>query len=139
MQLRSYILRDDEILQAAADVHKAHILEGQIGDHVRKLQEVLILLDNVVISDDERLRKYFGTSTAKAVLKFKTQRSIINRSYQNTPDPIVGILTMKAIDDELFRLQDSVSYSDGAPRPCYKDGQLRNLIAVSRLKKTSIT
>jgi hypothetical protein len=43
----------------------------------------------------------YGPSTAAAVLKFKKKRRIINTSYQQHEDDIVGRMTIKAMDDEL--------------------------------------
>lgn len=47
----------------------------------------------------------YGPSTARAVLSYKTKRSIINRAYQQTPDAIVGKMTIASLDDEMRRMQ----------------------------------
>ena len=43
----------------------------------------------------------YGPSTAAAVLSYKTKRQIINRSYQTTPDSIVGKMTIASLDAEM--------------------------------------
>ena len=53
----------------------------------------------------------YGPTTAKAVLAYKTRRQIINRSYQSKPDGIVGIMTMRVLDEEmvLSELRDAAA------------------------------
>lgn len=43
----------------------------------------------------------YGPSTAAAVLSYKTNRQIINRSYQTKPDSIVGKMTIASLDAEM--------------------------------------
>ena len=137
MALLAYIFKDDGALEAAAIQNQSHILEGHSGEHVGKIQEALIMLDGAVISDVERLAKFYGPTTSKAVLNYKTRRQIINRSYQNTADAIVGIMTMKALDEELFKFQQSADFTDTSSRFCGREGSHRNLLAVNDLKRLS--
>ena len=46
-------------------------------------------------------------TTASAVLRYKTERQIVNRAYQTQPDNIVGKMTMKSLDQEIAALADS--------------------------------
>jgi peptidoglycan hydrolase-like protein with peptidoglycan-binding domain len=97
MALQSILLRGDAQLEAAATSDPAHITPGQRGEHVRKIQAALNLLDKAGLDLDA----IYGTKTANAVLGFKRKRSIINRNTQTTTDNIVGRMTMAALDKEL--------------------------------------
>jgi peptidoglycan hydrolase-like protein with peptidoglycan-binding domain len=97
MPLQSILLRGDAKLEAAATSDLAHIASGQRGEHVRKIQAALNLLDNAGLVLDG----IYGTKTANAVLEFKRKRGIVNRNVQTTADNIVGRMTMAALDREL--------------------------------------
>ena len=66
-----------------------------------KIQMALILLDDLRIDSDELTAKRYGPSTAAAVLAFKKERNIINRSYQTQADDIVGKMTIAELDKEI--------------------------------------
>jgi hypothetical protein len=101
--LQSGLFKDDAALQAAADRNPAHIVEGASGFHVAKIQAALLLLDeDAEILFKEFVAGFYGSSTADAVLAYKTRREIINRDYQQTADNIVGIRTTAAMDKELL-------------------------------------
>jgi peptidoglycan hydrolase-like protein with peptidoglycan-binding domain len=97
MALQSRLFRDDPQLAAAATTDSAHIVRGARGDHVRKIQQALNLLDDAGLDPDG----VYGGETAAAVLAYKTKRKIINRSYQQTADDIVGKMTMASLDSEM--------------------------------------
>ncbi len=97
MALNSRLFRGDPLLEAALESDPSHILRGATGQHVRKIQEALILLDDAGSEPDG----VFGAATAEAVLSYKQKRNIINRSYQQTADDIVGRMTMASLDREL--------------------------------------
>jgi hypothetical protein len=101
MGLKSKLFRGDTELQAAAISDPAHILRGASGTHVEKIQRALIILDSAAISYDELQKKFYGGSTADAVLAYKRKRNIINWSYQTSADDIVGKMTMARLDDEM--------------------------------------
>jgi hypothetical protein len=103
MALRSRLFAGDSKLEAAAVSDAAHIMRGAVGDHVRKIQVALIRLDGAQLEADGR----FGPRTEAAVLAFKRERDIVNRSYQSQADAIVGKMTMVALDDEMFELEKS--------------------------------
>lgn len=103
MSLQSQLFRGDPKLEAAAVNDAAHITLGCSGRHVNKIQAALIVIDGANISSDEVQQKFYGTSTAGAVLAYKQQRSIINRSYQTQADNIVGKMTMASLDAEMLK------------------------------------
>ena len=99
MALQSKLFRGDPKLEAAAVLDSAHITIGARGEHVRKIQYALIVLDGVNIAQDGA----YGAETAAAVLAYKRKRNIINRSYQTQADDIVGKMTMVSLDTEMLR------------------------------------
>jgi len=101
--LKSQLFRGDAKLEAAAVSHPAHIVPGARGEHVKKIQLALNQLDGAGLDPDG----IYGQKTADAVLAFKQKRGVINRSYQNEADNIVGIMTMAALDDELPAGEDT--------------------------------
>jgi len=101
MPLKSDTLAKDERLEACLVDDSAHLTLGVQGDFVAKVQAVLIFLDELTIDEKELESLTYGKSTAAAVLAFKKKRKIINRSYQQHEDDIVGKMTIKALDDEL--------------------------------------
>ncbi|MDQ6640601.1 MAG: hypothetical protein M3Z15_13200 [Pseudomonadota bacterium] len=62
----------------------------------------LFALDRLNIDREELVAQFYGGSTARAVLAFKTKRQIINRAYQSKPDNIVGKMTIARLDREMF-------------------------------------
>jgi len=101
MSLQSCLFSGDGKLEAAAKANAGHITPGATGAHVAKIQWAVITLDNAVIDRAELQSRRYGPSTAKAVLDYKRKRKIINTSYQQSADNVVGIMTMRALDDEL--------------------------------------
>ena len=101
MALQSALFRGDVKLEACLVHDSAHVKTGAVGEHVTKVQVALATLDGVAIAGDELSRLAYGPSTATAVLAFKRQRNIINRSYQKQADDIVGKMTIAALDREM--------------------------------------
>jgi hypothetical protein len=79
----------------------AHVLKGARGAHVGKIQTALFILEGALIDDDELTASAYGPSTASAVLAYKKKRDIVNRSYQQRADDIVGKMTIASLDREL--------------------------------------
>lgn len=104
MALTSVLFRECKELQACAVSHPAHVTPGAKGEHVARIQKALDVLDDAVIDEEELLTRTYGKSTAAAVLAYKKARAIINPSYQTQADNIVGIMTIKAMDEELKTL-----------------------------------
>jgi hypothetical protein len=102
MPLKSNLLAGDLKLEVAATSLAGHITRGATGPHVAKIQSALFVLDGVDGAAAERTTSTYGSSTAAAVLAYKKKRNIVNRSYQLSADDIVGIMTIKAMDDELL-------------------------------------
>lgn len=101
MGLKSELFRGDPRLEAAAISDPAHVVPGATGPHVEKIQAALMLLDGATLDDDDLVRKFYGDSTARAVLSFKQKRGIINKAYQTQADNIVGKMTVARLDSEL--------------------------------------
>lgn len=110
MSLQSQLFRGDSKLEAAAVSDPAHILPGATGPHVGKIQQALIQLDGAAIAQDE----IYGPATAAAVLAYKKKRNIINRSYQTQADNIVGVMTIAALDKEMFQKEQATPITVGS-------------------------
>jgi len=110
MELFSKLFSGDVKLGAALNGPSGHIefkkppSPRERGPHVRKIQQALFRLGLSIDKNETNISEY-GPSTADAVFKFKDDRSIINPAYQQSPDKIVGQLTMEALDREM-RIQD---------------------------------
>lgn len=65
-----------------------------------KVQNALVKL-GFSVDSAERASKTYGSSTARAVLQFKSSWEIINRSYQAAADNIVGKMTIQELDDAM--------------------------------------
>jgi hypothetical protein len=101
MALKSNLLSGDRRLEACAASDPAHIVLGSVGKHVAKIQIALAILDGASIDSKEALSQTYGRSTAAAVLAYKKKRNIINWSYQQQADNIVGKMTIGALDAEM--------------------------------------
>jgi hypothetical protein len=120
MPLKSDLLSGDTRLEACLVDDADHLTQGVQGDFVGKVQAALIFLDGLRIDVQELDAQTYGPSTAAAVLKFKQKRKIINFSYQDHEDDIVGKMTIKALDDEMTiaeKTPDNVSVSPFCPHP----------------------
>lgn len=105
MTLRSRTFSGEPALEAALVRDNAHIVRGARGEHVARIQAVVMFLDGSTIDPAEIKAKLYGPSTARAVQDYKRARNIVNHSYQNSADDIVGKMTIKALDDELMTRQ----------------------------------
>jgi len=101
MALSSRLFRGNRALESCAVQDSAHVTQGTTGEHVAKIQFALSELDGLVIDPVEVRAQRYGRSTAAAVLAYKRRRTIINRSYQNTADDIVGKMTIASMDKEM--------------------------------------
>lgn len=105
MSLVSKFFRGDSKLEACSSKDAAHVVEGATGDHVRKIQMALFVLDGAKIKNAEVDAKRYGPSTAAAVLSYKGKRQIINYSYQTKADNIVGKMTIASLDKEMYEYE----------------------------------
>ena len=103
MPLLSELFKGEVALEDAASRDAAHILRGARGPHVVRIQKALNILDGAGLVEDG----IYGPGTANAVLEYKRKRGIINRSYQDAADDIVGRMTMAKLDEEMLA-HDSV-------------------------------
>jgi peptidoglycan hydrolase-like protein with peptidoglycan-binding domain len=101
--LSSELFSGDVLLEAAANGPAGHITSGARGRHVVKIQGALNALDSAGLDLDG----VYGPITASAVQRYKQARDIVNRAYQAAADNIVGVMTIKAMDNELLRLPPS--------------------------------
>ncbi len=112
MPLKSKHFAGDKKLEACLLSDPDHVHKGAQGEHVRKIQAALIILGAGVIGQSELKGMRYGLDTAKTVKAYKgPPRNIINRTYQNTPDDIVGKMTIQSLDQEMFDLENQ------PPRP----------------------
>jgi hypothetical protein len=102
MPLQCALFKDDEKLKACLISDPAHVTPGARGDHVGKIQSALVLVDKAAIDPAEFGAKHYGPSTAKAVLDYKTKRSIINPAYQTAADNVVGKMTIDRLDKDML-------------------------------------
>ena len=103
--LTSRLFSKNAALQNCAVQDQGHLTPGSSGDAVALLQRALVAISQADISEQEIRKKFYGPTTAHAVLKYKSQRNIINRAYQTQPDDIVGKMTIVSLDQEMFRLE----------------------------------
>jgi peptidoglycan hydrolase-like protein with peptidoglycan-binding domain len=101
MALQSRLFSGDRLLEAAASRDADHVTLGARGEHVRKIQKALNLFGGAPIDEDG----IYGRETAAAVLTYKRQRNIVNRSYQTQADDIVGKMTIASLDVEVLVLE----------------------------------
>jgi hypothetical protein len=103
-KLQSDLFKGDLKLEACAVDNSAHIQmkKNFVGEHVGKIQTALLRIDpSLKISAGELNTKTYGQTTADAVQAYKRARSIINFTYQDSADNIVGIMTILRLDKEL--------------------------------------
>jgi hypothetical protein len=113
--LLSFLFKNDPRLEACLHENAAHVLLGAHGEHVAKIQAAIYIAAGLKIAPRELAFASYGPSTAKAVLKYKTDRQIINHSYQQKPDDIVGKMTIAALDAEVRRTEGSPIAMHGRP------------------------
>ena len=116
MPLISGLFKSNAQLQACARENPAHVTPGAVGEHVAKIQFALFSIDGLSIDRSELLAQRYGKSTAAAVLAYKKKRGIINRTYQQVADNIVGIMTIASLDQEI-RLRERVPNGGSDCRP----------------------
>lgn len=99
--LKSELFGGDPRLERTLVSDPHHVVSGNRGEYVSKIQFAVLTLGGGQIGPGELQVKLYGPETAKAVLQYKTQRRIVNFTYQRTPDNIVGKMTIRALDDEM--------------------------------------
>lgn len=105
MPLSSRLLSKDSRLEACLVQDSAHLTPGTRGEFVHKVQLALEYIEGTCIDERELASSTYGPSTADAVLAYKTKRDIVNRSYQQSADNIVGKMTIDRLDKEVAALE----------------------------------
>jgi peptidoglycan hydrolase-like protein with peptidoglycan-binding domain len=103
MPLLSQMFSGDAKLEACAVHDSAHIAQGARGDHVSKIQSALNLVDRATLQIDG----IYGAFTAAAVLRYKQVRNIVNRSYQQQADNVVGRMTIDRLDKDVLAAEQN--------------------------------
>jgi hypothetical protein len=107
------LFRDDVALQNCLVKDSAHVTPGSRGQHVGKIQTALSILEGALMDSDELASNSYGPSTADAVLAYKRRRDIVNRTYQQRADNIVGKMTIASLDRDMVQGEGRRS-----PRSC---------------------
>jgi hypothetical protein len=115
--LRSELFRGDPRLEKTLISDPFHVVVGDRGEFVSKIQYAVLTLEPGRISAAELDNKTYGRETARAVLAYKTRRRIINFSYQTTPDNIVGKMTIRSLDIEMVAVEARERLKHGARIP----------------------
>lgn len=118
MPLKSLLFQGNGRLEACLVNDAAHVVPGSVGQHVVLIQDALRAIDGLDIDLQEAESKLYGSTTAAAVLAYKTRRRIINRSYQTKEDNIVGKMTIKSLDDDLSKLRAAPPSNAKIPVRC---------------------
>lgn len=113
MPLTSELFRGDSRLEKCLVSDPHHVVLGDRGPFVGKIQYAVLVLEGGRIPGGEVQDRRYGPGTAKLVLQYKTRRKIINLSYQRTADNIVGKMTIRRLDDEMvaFETRERLSQS----------------------------
>jgi len=106
--LRSQLFQGDKRLNKCAVDPSSHVKLHDKGDFVSKIQEALVILDNALLIGNDVSTQTYGDSTESAVFDYKSNRKIINHSYQNAPDKIVGVMTITRMDKDMFELEQKM-------------------------------
>lgn len=102
--------KPNNALKNCLNDHSSHISlnKNSTGEHVELIQTALTRIkDNdpgLGIPAFEVNGTYDG-ATADAILRYKQKRDIVNRSYQNAADKIVGKMTLQKLDEETLLLE----------------------------------
>lgn len=128
MPLTSRMLKGDPAFESALVNDRAHITPGSRGNQVWKIQAALMIVmdppPKIAGNELATKAKFYGPTTTAAVLEFKRTRDIINRSYENDYDPIVGKMTVAQLDKELRDKEG------GDPSPGYDPGEADRIQAL---------
>ena len=121
MGLQSKHFKADERLERCLISDAAHVMRGDRGPFVTKIQTALIQIDRANIPVNEIGSGLYGPGTAAAVLAFKRARRIINPAYQSQADDIVGKMTIEALDAEMKRREGTQPPTPPSPEPIVDD------------------
>lgn len=91
--------KTNDKLQRCSVSDPDHIVPESSGESVRIIQEALTKLMKVNFPPNEAGGLKYGDETIKAVVKFKSDRGILN--FKNQIDNIVGQKTIRRLDKEM--------------------------------------
>lgn len=103
--LKSELFRGDPRLEKTLVSDPHHVVPGDRGAFVSRIQNAVLVLEGGQISAHELQSRLYGPDTARLVLAYKTRRQIINKTYQNTADNIVGKMTIRKLDEEMVAFE----------------------------------
>ena len=112
MPLKSVTLRGNAKLQKCLVSDSDHVTPGSRGEHVGLIQKCVLVLEQSRIGPDELRTRTYGPTTAAAVLAYKRARQVINRSYQQQADNIVGKMTIARLDEEIAKVERASTHLD---------------------------
>lgn len=99
-----FTIPPNDRLERCAKNNSDHITPGSTGDHVKCIQIALNQLSKVFLKIDG----IYGPRTAAAVVAFKEAQSPpLRQTWQSVADNIVGIGTVKALDQQMRDLEDA--------------------------------
>ena len=104
-ELKSELFQGDKRLMKTLVSDPHHVVPGDRGEFVSKIQNAVLVLEGGRISAGELQDQRYGPDTARLVLAYKTRRKIINTAYQKTADDIVGKLTIQSLDAEMLAFE----------------------------------
>lgn len=115
--LQSELFRGDARLETCLVRDSAHVTLGTVGEFVSKIQYALLVLQGGRIPEVEIRRRLYGRETAAIVLAYKRRRRIINFSYQQAADDIVGKMTIRALDADMLVFEARERLNQLLPKP----------------------
>ena len=118
--LVSDLFRGDMRLERCLINDSAHVVRGDRGPYVAKIQYAVMVLEGGTISAQELQQQLYGPDTASLVLAYKTRRKIINFSYQSRPDDIVGKMTIRSLDTEMLVFEARERMQTLRPKPLHR-------------------
>jgi len=107
MPLSSLQFKGNKRLEDCLISHEAHVVPGSRGEHVKLIQQALVILGAGTVAQSEIRDGFFGPTTVQCVANFKgPPRNIINKAYQSAPDNIVGKMTIERLDVEMLAFEN---------------------------------
>lgn len=100
-RLVSELFRGDARLEMTLRSDSHHVVPGDRGEFVSKIQYAVLTLEGGRIGACELQGQVYGPETASVVQSYKARRRIINFAYQTTTDNIVGKMTIRCLDAEM--------------------------------------
>lgn len=105
-------------LEGCLNQHSQHIIyraPPEKGDHVARVQQALIKLGRATEAEfgNELAQSTYGPKTAAIVARFKTGEKILN--YRNQIDNIVGIGTLKRLDELMWTTPEELPAAPTSP------------------------